>query len=112
MSQGFTKQLPIEVYCMILTMTISALMKACPLPWPPWSWPSWPPLLLPINEAKAELSPEDNVLVLEEGNVAVLESYNVAYLSQPKTSLNEGRSLLAKICDFISSKILGKLDRK
>ena len=60
--------------------------------------------------AKADLSPEANASVLEEE--VVLESDNVAYRSLPKTSLNEGRSGLAKICDFTEFKLLGNLERK
>ena len=51
---------------------------------------------LPIEVAKADLSLEGNALVLEEGNVVVLELDNVACQSLPKTSLNEGRSLLER----------------
>ena len=55
---------------------------------------------------------EGNALVLEEGNVVVLELDNVACQSLPKTSLNEGRFRLAKICDFTGFKHLGNLKRK
>ena len=65
--------------------------------------PAWPPLPLPIEVTKADLS--------QEGNVAVLQSNKVACLSLSKTSLNEGRSLLTKSCDFTRSKVIGKLER-
>ena len=61
---------------------------------------------------KADLSPEGNALVLEEEKGAVLESDNVACQSLPKTSLNEGRSGVTKICDFTGFKLLGNLERK
>ena len=61
---------------------------------------------------KADLSLEGNALVLEEEKESVLESDNVAYRSLPKTSLNEGRSGLAKICDFTGFKLLGNPERK
>ena len=61
---------------------------------------------------KADLSLEGNALVLEEEKESILESDNVAYRSLPKTSLNEGRSRLAKICDFTRFKLLGNPERK
>ena len=61
---------------------------------------------------KADLSLEGNALVLEEEKESVLKSDNVAYQSLPKTSLNEGRSGLAKICDFTGFKLLGNPKRK
>ena len=60
--------------------------------------------------ANVDLSPEGSASVLGEG--AVLESDNVACLSLPKTSLNEGRSGLAKIWDFTGFKLLGNPERK
>jgi len=61
---------------------------------------------------KADLSPEGNASILEEEKGVVLESDNVACQSLPKTSLNEGRFGLAKICDFIVFKLLGNPERK
>ena len=61
---------------------------------------------------KADLSLEGNGSVLEEEKWSVLESDNVACQSLPKTSLNEGRSGRAKICDFTEFKLLGNLERK
>ena len=60
--------------------------------------------------AKEDLSLEGNALVLEEETV--LESDNVACQSLLEISLNEGRSGLAKICDFTRFKLLGNPKRK
>ena len=60
--------------------------------------------------ANVDLSPKGSASVLGEG--AVLESDNVACLGLPKTSLNEGRSGLAKIWDFTEFKLLGNPERK
>ena len=61
---------------------------------------------------KTNLSPEDNASIFEEEKGSVLESDNVACQSLPKTLLNEGRSRLAKICDFTGFKLLGNPERK
>ena len=74
---------------MILSMTISVFMRGThPLPQPPPHCsrpllqrprPPRPPLPLPIEVAKADVSPEGTV------GVVILESNNVACLSLPKT---------------------------
>ena len=61
---------------------------------------------------KVDLSAKGNASVLKEEKGAVLESDNVTCQSLPKISINEGRSRLAKICDFTRFKLLGNLERK